>query len=430
MPAIENRIGNLWLAKQSAKGAVPVDADYQQGRWVAGDVSVARDDSSENYLDGEQFANAADFVNTIVGNGNPTFQAQAAFTAFCAYLLCGQETVTQPVTGVYEHVATPATAGGFWHSARKKVGQTVGPIRHEFNDGKMASLRLEASSAARVAKVTPTSVFVSNAGKIFAVDPGAALDTVEPLLHHEAAGQYKIDQGDGTLAVFRGLASFAAQINNNFTPWYGDDVVPFDLVAGLGNIVLEGVSILVDAQGLALYNYIMYGSTAPPVGMKPRTILPPFGAFDGYLKRGSINTITGTPAGNWTITFNGQTTANIAAAATAAAIQSAIEALANVEPGDITVTGGPLPTPVVFKHLSLPNILITTTPAAPPTVTDNGCIAGIRLELPNIKWNPDLAIPANPDGGATELGLGAEVRKVAPDPFFRITTRSASPAFV
>lgn len=51
-------------------------------------------------------------------------------------------------------------------------------------------------------------------------------------------------------------------------------------------------------------------------------------------------TITGGPTGGtFTLTFSGQTTAAIAYNATAAAVQSALEALSNVNPGDIKVTG-------------------------------------------------------------------------------------------
>ncbi|WP_346100561.1 hypothetical protein [Streptomyces olivaceiscleroticus] len=51
-------------------------------------------------------------------------------------------------------------------------------------------------------------------------------------------------------------------------------------------------------------------------------------------------TITGGPTGGtFTLTFSGQTTAAIAYNATPAAVQTALEALSNVNPGDITVTG-------------------------------------------------------------------------------------------
>lgn len=44
-----------------------------------------------------------------------------------------------------------------------------------------------------------------------------------------------------------------------------------------------------------------------------------------------------------TITFNGQTTAGLAFNATAAQVQAALEALNNIEVGDVAVTGGPWP---------------------------------------------------------------------------------------
>lgn len=55
-------------------------------------------------------------------------------------------------------------------------------------------------------------------------------------------------------------------------------------------------------------------------------------------------TITGTPTGGtFTLTFQGNTTAGIAYNATAAAVVAALEALPNVNPGDVAATGGALP---------------------------------------------------------------------------------------
>jgi hypothetical protein len=51
-------------------------------------------------------------------------------------------------------------------------------------------------------------------------------------------------------------------------------------------------------------------------------------------------TITGAPTGGtFTLTYSGQTTTAIPYNATAAAVQSALEALSNINPGDVTVTG-------------------------------------------------------------------------------------------
>ena len=55
-------------------------------------------------------------------------------------------------------------------------------------------------------------------------------------------------------------------------------------------------------------------------------------------------TVTGTPTGgSVALTFQGQTTAPIAYNAAASAVQSAMEALSNVNSGDVTAGGGPLP---------------------------------------------------------------------------------------
>lgn len=55
-------------------------------------------------------------------------------------------------------------------------------------------------------------------------------------------------------------------------------------------------------------------------------------------------TITGAPTGGtFTLTLDGETSAAIAYNATAAAVQTALEAMSNVAPGDVTVAGGPGP---------------------------------------------------------------------------------------
>jgi hypothetical protein len=46
-------------------------------------------------------------------------------------------------------------------------------------------------------------------------------------------------------------------------------------------------------------------------------------------------------AGQFKLTFSGQQTANIAFNAAASAVQTALEALSNIDPGDVSVSGGP-----------------------------------------------------------------------------------------
>jgi hypothetical protein len=74
-------------------------------------------------------------------------------------------------------------------------------------------------------------------------------------------------------------------------------------------------------------------------------------------------TITGSPTGGtYTLTFDGQTTAAIAYNANAAAIQSALLALSNIDAGDVTVTGtGPFTITFGGQYAGDPVSQITAT---------------------------------------------------------------------
>lgn len=67
------------------------------------------------------------------------------------------------------------------------------------------------------------------------------------------------------------------------------------------------------------------------------------GLYGPYNVTDEVQTLTegGSGLTSYTLTYSGQTTASIAAAATAADVQAALEALSNIAPGDVTVTGSP-----------------------------------------------------------------------------------------
>lgn len=73
-------------------------------------------------------------------------------------------------------------------------------------------------------------------------------------------------------------------------------------------------------------------------------------------------TTAATPSGTFTLTFNGQTTAPIAYNATAAAVDTALEALSSIGAGNVTTSGGALG-------------------ASPVTVTFQGALAGTDVPL-------------------------------------------------
>ncbi len=102
-------------------------------------------------------------------------------------------------------------------------------------------------------------------------------------------------------------------------------------------------------------------------------------------------TITGTPTGGtFTLTFEGQTTAAIAYNANAAAVQSALLLLSNLNTGDVTVGGGP-------------------GPATPYTVTFGGDFASSNVSAMTATGSftggtsPSIAVTTTTPGVAPDL---------------------------
>lgn len=133
--------------------------------------------------------------------------------------------------------------------------------------------------------------------------------------------------------------------------------------------------------------------------------------------------ITGGPTGGtFTLTFNSQTTSTIAYNAAASAVQSALEALSNIDPGDVTCTGGPLPgTPVVitfggqFAGTDVTAITAnsgsltggTTPTASISTTTPGGSGNAIGWRAPEVNVTPV------PNGVAVEAWANAIVDNAA-----------------
>lgn len=124
-------------------------------------------------------------------------------------------------------------------------------------------------------------------------------------------------------------------------------------------------------------------------------------------------TITGSPTGGtFTISLGGFTTAAIAWNATAAAVQSALEALTSIGAGNVVVTGGPLPATLLTvtfrKGLAATNVAQLTSassltggssPAIVHATTTAGVAAAQTFNLKAIAplpWDQDLGYFPNP----------------------------------
>lgn len=122
-------------------------------------------------------------------------------------------------------------------------------------------------------------------------------------------------------------------------------------------------------------------------------------------------TITGNPlGGTFTLTFDGETTAPIAFDATNTAVDSALEALSNLLPGDVAVTGGPGPgTPFTVTFLAtLGDVPVMTangaglTGGVSPTVTVTTGTQGSSLTAIGYRA-PEVGSDPLPNGVSVEL---------------------------
>ena len=126
--------------------------------------------------------------------------------------------------------------------------------------------------------------------------------------------------------------------------------------------------------------------------------LPTSGANAGYAvpvaaRANEVKTVTvtGSPTGGtFTLTLDGETTGTIAYNASAATVQTALEGLSNLNPGDVTVTG---------------------SAGGPWTLTFGGARAG--LDVPVMTKNaggltggtsPDITLATTTEGGSGEIG--------------------------
>lgn len=153
----------------------------------------------------------------------------------------------------------------------------------------------------------------------------------------------------------------SAQVND--TPAAGDSTLEIDTLSGLPNsltIVPKGARFKV--VGDSTTTFTVTGSNA---------------------NEQQLVTLTGATGGTFTLTFSGQTTAGIAYDAAASALQSALEALSNIEVGDVVVTGsagGPWTVEFRGQYLATDMALMTadgtslagTTPTADVTLVHAG----------------------------------------------------------
>jgi len=123
-----------------------------------------------------------------------------------------------------------------------------------------------------------------------------------------------------------------------------------------------------------------------------------YAPYSGPTSEAQTVTVTGSPTGGtYTLTFSGQTTAGIPFNATAAQVKAALEALSNVNVGDVNVAGGPHPgAPVVVTFVGQ----YLGDDVAQMTASGTGLTGGI---------SPAVSVATTTAGGAASASDGTEV---------------------
>lgn len=308
MPLLESNYYAAWIGKQTAKGT-PNTAPSKRLIQVGGNVDAARDDGEENYSDLTKYGTSTDWVNSLLGQGEPIAEATPEETAYLLWLFHGAETVTA-VTGpptASKHRFQPTTSLGFYFTLFNRIGST-NLIKRQHNDCIITRVSLEASAANKAMRITPRIVSL-DPGAIYTTDPTQALPTDRPYLHTDLA----LNAGaatDGSMVIdgvtFRGVTQFSMVVDDAWEPVYGDDSRPYDWVQGNPSVAV-GATLLLDSVGLGEWNRLIYGATSPTVGTKPLRSIPALGSFLATLRQrdavGAFNgreLVASVPGVKWT----------------------------------------------------------------------------------------------------------------------------------
>src|SRR3954447_21512837 len=148
-------------------------------------------------------------------------------------------TVTQTTPGVRnQHRFVPSSTQGHWASFARSVGTSV-VQRHSFIDCLLGGFTLECSQAQKDLRIT-TPFLSLDPFKVLSADPAAALPTGvdgRPFFFTEGTGTDTLGTGVSNTVV-SGTQAVTFTANEDRSPAYGDDVVPYDFTVGTPSLAL------------------------------------------------------------------------------------------------------------------------------------------------------------------------------------------------
>lgn len=190
-----------------------------------------------------------------------------------------QPVVTRTTPGVKrKHTFIPSLTAGFWCTWFQRLGLSV-ITRESYIDSLITAFTLEASTANKAGRITPT-VLCLDPAKIAAADPAAALPTeLRPFLYTDGTGTYTIDG-----VAFTEQSQYTLTVNEDKNPTYGDDAVPFDMVTGQPSVTI-GATLKMSAAALAEYYRLVYGTSTPATNAKPARYITGLGSYSYNLNQ-------------------------------------------------------------------------------------------------------------------------------------------------
>ena len=275
---LEPNFYGFWVGKQSGRGT-PNTTPGQRLIQVGGDINAPRDDGNENWSDLRKYGARTWWVNSLLGNGDIAAEASPTELAYLLWLFHGAETVTA-ITGpptAQKHTFNPSLGRGHYFTAFARVGQSL-IRRHRYDDCLITKMVIEGSTANKAVRVTPT-ILSLDPGAIVTSDPAAPLPTDKPFLYTDGSGAFTID---GT--VFTGQTTFNLTIDDAWSPVFGDDVTPFELVQGQPTVTFS-CEVYFDSTAAAEVNTLVYGTASPTAGTKPIKRIPAYGSYSFYLQQ-------------------------------------------------------------------------------------------------------------------------------------------------
>ena len=201
-------------------------------------------------------------------------------------------------------------------------------------------------------------------------------------------------QGGGPVNEVQTVELSPAAVGGNFTltysgqttgniAWNASAATVQSALEALSNIGVGDVAVTGSAGGIwtVTFQGALGGTNVSEMTGSPGTLI-------GAVNEKQEVRLFNAGGGTFTLTYDGQTTGNIAYNASAATVQTALEALSNIGSGDVTVTG---------------------SSGGPWTIEYTGANAG--LDVPLITGDPSILTPATPSGTLRVRGLVAYADK-------------------